>query len=375
MIPDLTNTKSEIVLVLLNLYNKHAVGIMGVKDQDNSLKLYYIDPSNKSIPDRLKQIFIDNCLQIEQLPVEQQKYANCGPEVIENFMLYLTGERLSPEESITYHSKLVEQQLLNQANNPNEAADRYGSSLEELNSSYDNNDSEKVEQEEVPLGSVDIDIKAAPNIPYLTKHSVPTAQTTDFKRSCKDKNYDTDSNDTSICNKNVAIDKDDTIREQDAFAAYDQGNLLSSEAWEAESDGYNDRSAEAEQKFAKSLQLYKVAVELSPTNIAYKHALDITSLKIEGNSLFSEGVELANIAYEIQEEANELAIDQEVYQEVLSHYQQALKFYKAAQISFHEGWDLSKDARFKSCIEIVQNSIGLIQERIEEIQAEANYSH
>ncbi|UCM86433.1 MAG: hypothetical protein LF885_07155 (plasmid) [Rickettsia endosymbiont of Culicoides impunctatus] len=369
MIYHLTDTKSGIILAPLNLYNKHAVGIMGVKEQDNGLRLYYIDPSNETIPDRFKQIFIDNGLQIEQLPTEQQKYANCGPEVIENFILYLTGERLSQEESIVCHSKLIEQKLVSKANNLDEAIDsRYSRDLEKLDSSYDNDDSEKVDQEEVPLGSVDIDIKSAPNIPCLTKHSASTFQTTDFEN----KNYDTNNNDTSISNKNTAIDDNDTIREQNAFAAYAQGNLLSNEAWEDESDEYNDRSVEAEQKFAKSLELYKVAVELSPTNIAYKHALDITSLKIEGNNSFSEGVALVNIAYDLQEEANELADDQEVYQEVLNHYQQALEFYKAAQASFHEGWYLSKDTRLKSCIEIVQDSIGLIQKAITEIQAEVD---
>ncbi len=47
-----------------------------------------------------------------QLAVEQQKYANCGPEVIENFILYLTGKRLSQEKAIELHSKLVENALL-----------------------------------------------------------------------------------------------------------------------------------------------------------------------------------------------------------------------------------------------------------------------
>ena len=46
------------------------------------------------------------------MKVEQQKYANCGSEVIENFILYLTGKRVSQEKAIELHSKLVENALL-----------------------------------------------------------------------------------------------------------------------------------------------------------------------------------------------------------------------------------------------------------------------
>ncbi|MDX1917343.1 MAG: hypothetical protein SFT68_05110 [Rickettsiaceae bacterium] len=41
-----------------------------------------------------------------------QRYSNCAPEVIENFMLYLTGERLSQEDAIINNSRLVEEELL-----------------------------------------------------------------------------------------------------------------------------------------------------------------------------------------------------------------------------------------------------------------------
>ena len=47
--------------------------------------------------DESRKIFKDNGYAIEQLTTEGQKYTNCGPEVIENFMLYLTGERLSQD--------------------------------------------------------------------------------------------------------------------------------------------------------------------------------------------------------------------------------------------------------------------------------------
>ncbi|MGN7619483.1 MAG: hypothetical protein ACTJLN_01470 [Rickettsia amblyommatis] len=112
MISDLIQTKSKITLAPLNLYNKHAVGVICIKDQGNNLQLYYLDSSNEHIPETLKQMFIDNSLQIIQLPTKQQSYANCGPELIENFILYLTGDRASEDKAIELHSKLVENELL-----------------------------------------------------------------------------------------------------------------------------------------------------------------------------------------------------------------------------------------------------------------------
>ncbi|AFC70032.1 preprotein translocase subunit SecA [Rickettsia amblyommatis] len=112
MIADLIQTKSKITLAPLNLYNKHAVGVICIKDQGNNLQLYYLDSSNEHIPETLKQMFIDNSLQIIQLPTKQQSYANCGPELIENFILYLTGDRASEDKAIELHSKLVENELL-----------------------------------------------------------------------------------------------------------------------------------------------------------------------------------------------------------------------------------------------------------------------
>lgn len=75
---------------------------------------------------------------------------------------------------------------------------------------------------------------------------------------------------------------------------------------------------------------------------------------------------LVNIAYELQEIANELAIDQETYHKILSHCQQALESYRAAQLGFMKD-GIYKDARFKSCIDIVEDFIGSIQEGLEDI--------
>ncbi len=110
-----TYTDSSIILVPLSLSNKHATGIICQIDRqqaEDNLKIYYLDSLNHQIPAELEQIFKHNQLDIKQLTAETQRYANCGPELIENFMLYLTGERLPQEEAIVHHSFLVEQNLL-----------------------------------------------------------------------------------------------------------------------------------------------------------------------------------------------------------------------------------------------------------------------
>ena len=111
-----------VILAPISLHGKHAVGVMFVDQEDGSgYKAFYLDPENTAIPEGLATIFKDNGYQIEQLPTEGQRYTNCGPEVIENFMLYLTGERLSQEEAIINNSRLVEQELLSSSHDAEEA--------------------------------------------------------------------------------------------------------------------------------------------------------------------------------------------------------------------------------------------------------------
>ncbi|WPY00086.1 hypothetical protein Megpolyxen_02004 (plasmid) [Candidatus Megaera polyxenophila] len=110
------NSTTKTTLVPLNLYNKHAVGLIFEKDKDNILQVKYLDSLNNSIPQELKkQLTISNLahkVNFQEITVEQQKYANCGSEVIEDFVLYLTGKRISQEKAIELHSKLVENSLL-----------------------------------------------------------------------------------------------------------------------------------------------------------------------------------------------------------------------------------------------------------------------
>jgi hypothetical protein len=115
--------ENKIILVPLNLAGKHAVGLVFEKQEgegcDQKLKVTYIDPSNEGMPQELRDLLYSVSQQInseievivEELAVESQKYANCGPEVIENFVYYLTGSRVSQEEAIELHSWLIEREI------------------------------------------------------------------------------------------------------------------------------------------------------------------------------------------------------------------------------------------------------------------------
>ena len=103
---------SKTTLVPLDLFNRHAAGLIFERTTEDVVQIKYFDPENKPVPTDLKQILSGHMISIEQLTVEQQKYSNCGPEVIEDFVLYLTGERLTQEEAVPFHSHLVECHLL-----------------------------------------------------------------------------------------------------------------------------------------------------------------------------------------------------------------------------------------------------------------------
>lgn len=112
----ISSIKEQTILVPLNLFNKHAAGLIFEKTKNNTIQVKYLDSLNSDIPWELKQLIISNLgtkTNFKQVSVEHQKYANCSAEVIENFIFYLTGHRASQEKAIELHSKLVENSLLN----------------------------------------------------------------------------------------------------------------------------------------------------------------------------------------------------------------------------------------------------------------------
>jgi hypothetical protein len=115
ILAQILTTTEQTTLVPLNLFNKHAVGLIFERNDNGVIKVKYLDSLNKHIPQELKQLIthiLGSQVDFHEIPVEEQKYANCGPEVVENFILYLTGNRVSQEKAIELHSKLVENSLL-----------------------------------------------------------------------------------------------------------------------------------------------------------------------------------------------------------------------------------------------------------------------
>lgn len=108
------------VLVTLNLYGKHWVGIALDKSK---AEISYMDSEQNRIPTLLKKqlteklatssFYMEYQVNLREIELELQKYNNCGPETIENFISYLTGgNRLSQEEAVVLHSLLLENSLL-----------------------------------------------------------------------------------------------------------------------------------------------------------------------------------------------------------------------------------------------------------------------
>ncbi len=107
------------VLIPLNLYAKHWVGIVIEKHEEN-IKIVYMDSEQHPIPTLLKttleSVINDACtnydITLEERNVEKQITNNCGSEVIENFIDYLTDCRIPQDSAVMVHSALLEDYLL-----------------------------------------------------------------------------------------------------------------------------------------------------------------------------------------------------------------------------------------------------------------------
>jgi len=114
-----SDNKQETLLVVLNLYGKHWVGMV-VEKNDSEITISYMDPEQGEVPKLLQDLLENRMLQeypeytinFAKVEVEQQRYNNCGPEVIENFIEYLTEERVNQEDVSAIHSLIFEDTLL-----------------------------------------------------------------------------------------------------------------------------------------------------------------------------------------------------------------------------------------------------------------------
>jgi tetratricopeptide (TPR) repeat protein len=169
----------------------------------------------------------------------------------------------------------------------------------------------------------------------------------------------------SIDDKEVRTNIDDGNR------LYLRATKLFEEGWLAEASEDEDASLIAKSRFADAIQLYAEAMNLDPFNIVYRQAFNITSLKIDGNSFFNEGVELADLAYQLEEELlSEEKGNIEDYDVIINKYRDVIRIYQVAHDKFAEGLILSQDIRFESCMELVNQSIKNIQEAIDQLESE-----
>ncbi len=106
----------DVILVPYNIENKHWVGLVFEK-YEGGFRVIYLDPENKNVNLKLLSDLerelesLGQKLEFYQRQVETQKYSNCGVEVVENFMLYLTGKRIDQESAVAIHSILLEDVL------------------------------------------------------------------------------------------------------------------------------------------------------------------------------------------------------------------------------------------------------------------------
>lgn len=114
VIPLLVTTQS------INIGNNvnHWVGLISEHRLDE-IVVSYLDSENSSLEglgeyilDVFKVIHPNYKISFREIAVEQQRYNNCGSELIENIILYITGSREDQESAIYLHSSLWEQSLI-----------------------------------------------------------------------------------------------------------------------------------------------------------------------------------------------------------------------------------------------------------------------
>lgn len=114
-------TQSILVPILIEqgelLY--HWVGIVIIK-RDSALTINYLDSENQLAPSiiegslvyKLQNIFSEFSVLFKYIVVEQQRYNNCGLELIENFVNYISGSRLEQEVAPYLHSEIYLQAVI-----------------------------------------------------------------------------------------------------------------------------------------------------------------------------------------------------------------------------------------------------------------------
>jgi preprotein translocase subunit SecA len=108
------------ILIPQSDHVSHWVGMVFEVEENDVIKITYLDSENQTIPKILNEELIDQFqselpnfkIHYNQLDLETQEYNNCGPELIENFIYYLFGTRAHPDTVVYIHSLLLENSIL-----------------------------------------------------------------------------------------------------------------------------------------------------------------------------------------------------------------------------------------------------------------------
>jgi hypothetical protein len=129
-------------------------------------------------------------------------------------------------------------------------------------------------------------------------------------------------------------------------------------AWQAEHDETADRSIEANEKFNSAKRFFQKSSRYDPASGKYKNWLAVTTLKIEGNRHFNEGLER-------QLEGAKL--------EMSSKYAEGKAQYELARSKFEQGLQLSGDKRFQVSIDFVKEQISEVEDRLTTARMNLNF--
>ena len=125
LVAENSSSNMQKLLIPLNLYGKHWVGMTVEFAADGKVIVNYMDSEGAPMPKSLQESlqaelarsYPDLTVEITEKEVELQKSNNCGLQMIENLIAAVAGEeaRINPKDALTTHAVLYEQQLIEEA--------------------------------------------------------------------------------------------------------------------------------------------------------------------------------------------------------------------------------------------------------------------
>lgn len=146
----------------------------------------------------------------------------------------------------------------------------------------------------------------------------------------------------------------------------DECKNLFDNAWKAESDEVEDRSAEAQELLQKGLQICLEALKIIQNDSEIEKYKEKFTSKIEGNKNFNLGLNLEDIANNLLEEAQNLK-EKGKFSQAKEKFFESKEKYSIALKCFEQG--NKHDHRFKENLDFVQNQINEVNNSLKEISS------